>query len=119
PRYTLDVAFVRAYREDGRTPAPTPEYFTWSTNGAGEGDLIFITGNPGSTSRQITVAQVLYEKEYRHPFTIDFLREQRDFLLWLASVNPAAERQVRDQLFSIENSLKAYSGQNAGLQDSL
>lgn len=119
PRYTLDVAFVRAYQEDGRTPAMTPEYFTWSPNGAGDGELIFITGNPGSTSRQITVAQVLYEKEYRHPFTIDFLRAQRDFLLWVASVNPEAERRVRDQLFSIENSLKAYSGQNAGLQDSL
>jgi hypothetical protein len=119
PRYTLDVAFVRAYQADGRTPAATPHYFSWSPHGAGEGDLVFITGNPGSTSRQITVSQVLYEKEYRHPFTIDFLREQRDFLLWLASFNPAAERRVRDQLFSIENSLKAYSGQNAGLQDSL
>lgn len=119
PRYALDVAFVRAYDEDGRTPAATPEYFTWSPSGAGDGELIFITGNPGSTSRQITVSQVLYEKFYRHPFTIDFLREQRDFLLWLARVNPQAERRVRDQLFSIENSLKAFSGQNAGLQDSL
>jgi hypothetical protein len=119
PRYALDVAFVRAYAEDGRTPAATPEYFTWSPNGAGDGELIFITGNPGSTSRQITVSQVLYEKFYRHPFTIDFLREQRDFLLWLARTNPEAERRVRDQLFSIENSLKAFSGQNAGLQDSL
>jgi hypothetical protein len=119
PRYTLDVAFVRAYGEDGRTPAATPEYFQWSPSGARDGELIFITGNPGSTSRQITVAQVLYEKEYRHPFTIDFLRAQRDFLLWFAGMNPEAERRVRDQLFSIENSLKAYSGQNAGLQDSL
>jgi hypothetical protein len=119
PRYALDVAFVRAYEADGRTAAATPHYFSWSPAGAREGDLVFITGNPGSTSRQITVSQVLYEKEYRHPFTIDFLSEQRDFLLWLASVNPSAERRVRDQLFSIENSLKAYSGQNAGLQDSM
>lgn len=119
PRYTLDVAFVRAYREDGSTPASTPHYFQWSPAGAREGDLVFITGNPGSTSRQITVSQALYEKDYRHPFTIDFLREQRDFLIWLAGTNPEAERRVRDQLFSIENSLKAYSGQYAGLQDTL
>ncbi len=119
PRYTLDVAFVRAYQADGSTAASTPQYFSWSPAGAREGDLVFITGNPGSTSRQITVAQALYEKEYRHPFTIDFLRAQRDFLFWLASFSPEAERQVRDQLFSVENSLKAYSGQNAGLQDSL
>lgn len=119
PRYTLDVAFVRAYRDDGGAPASTPHYFTWSPAGVREGDLVFITGNPGSTSRQITVSQALYEKDYRHPFTIDFLREQRDFLLWLARTNPEAERRVRDQLFSIENSLKAYSGQYAGLQDTL
>lgn len=119
PRYTLDVAFVRAYEADGRTPATTPYFFSWSPAGAREGDLVFITGNPGSTSRQITVSQALYEKEFRHPFTIDFLRAQRDFLIWYARNNPEAERRVRDQLFSIENSLKAYSGQNAGLQDTL
>lgn len=119
PRYTLDVAFVRAYEEDGMTPASTPHYFPWSPAGAGDGELVFITGNPGSTSRQITVSQALYEKEYRHPFTIDFLVEQRDFLEWYASTSPEAARQTRDQLFSVENSLKAYRGQNAGLQDTL
>lgn len=119
PRYTLDVAFVRAYREDGNTPASTPHYFSWSPGGAREGELVFITGNPGSTSRQITVSQALYEQYYRHPFTIDFLREQRDFLIWLAQTDPEMERRVRDQLFSIENSLKAYSGQYAGLQDTM
>jgi len=119
PRYALDVAFVRAYQEDGVTPAATPHYFRWSPAGAREGELVFITGNPGSTSRQITVSQALYEQYYRHPFTIDFLRAQRDFLIWLAQSDPEMERRVRDQLFSVENSLKAYSGQYAGLQDTL
>src|SRR5690606_23047212 len=31
--------------------------------------------------------------------------------------NPAMEQQVRQQLFSVENSLKAYTGQLAGLRD--
>lgn len=119
PRYTLDVAFVRAYDADGSTPASTPHYFKWSPAGAREGDLVFITGNPGSTSRQITVSQALYEQYYRHPFTIDFLRENRDFLIWLGQTDPEMERRVRDQLFSVENSLKAYSGQYAGLQDTM
>lgn len=119
PRYALDVAFVRAYEEGGTTPARTPQYFAWSPSGAKEGDLVFVTGNPGSTSRQITVTQALYEKAYRHPFTIDVLEGQRQFLLWVASMGPEAEREVRDQLFSIENSLKAYRGQLAGLQDTL
>ncbi|HEX6938185.1 MAG TPA: S46 family peptidase [Longimicrobiales bacterium] len=119
PRYALDVAFVRAYQPDGRTPARTPNYFRWDPDGAREGELVFITGNPGSTSRQITLAQLLYEQQYRHPFLIQFLEGERDFLRWIASTSPEAERQVRDQLFGIENSIKAYSGQYAGLRDTV
>lgn len=117
PRYALDVAFVRAYDTDGNTPARTPNYFRWDDDGAREGELVFITGNPGSTSRQITVSQLMYEQQYRHPFLIQYLEGQRDFLRWVAARGPEAERQVRDQLFSIENSIKAYSGQYAGLRD--
>jgi hypothetical protein len=119
PRYNLDVAFVRAYRPDGVTPESTPVYFRWSPRGAEPGDLVFVTGNPGSTRRQFTFSQVLYEREYRHPFTVMILETQRDFLQRIAAQGPDAERQVRDDLFSVENSLKAYSGQLAGLNDTL
>lgn len=119
PRYALDVAFVRAYEPDGNTPVRTPNYFEWDPDGAREGELVFITGNPGSTSRQITVSQLMYEQQYRHPFLIQYLEGQRDFLRWYASQGPEAERQVRDQLFSVENSIKAYSGQYAGLRDTV
>ncbi len=119
PRYALDVAFVRAYRPDGRSPAATPNHFAWDVDGAREGELVFITGNPGSTSRQITVAQLMYEQRYRHPFLIQYLEGQRDFLEWLAAMGPEMERQVRDQLFGIENSLKAYNGQYGGLRDTV
>jgi hypothetical protein len=119
PRYTLDVAFVRAYQPDGETPASTPHYFEWDADGAQEGELVFVTGNPGTTSRLFTVAQVMYERQYRHPFILRLLSGQRDILLEIARRGPEAERQVRDQLFGIENSLKAYSGQLAGLQDSM
>lgn len=119
PRYALDVAFVRAYEPGGRTPARTPNYFSWDTDGAQEGELVFVTGNPGGTSRQITVSQALYEERFRHPFLINYLEEQRDLLQWIARLGPEAERGVRDQLFSVENSIKAFSGQYAGLQDTL
>ncbi|HEX7120244.1 MAG TPA: S46 family peptidase [Longimicrobiales bacterium] len=119
PRYALDVAFVRAYQPDGRSPARTPHYFEWDRDGAREGELVFITGNPGSTSRQITLSQLMYEQQYRHPFLIQYLEGQRDFLRWVASMGPEQERQVRDQLFGIENSIKAYSGQFAGLRDTV
>ena len=119
PRYNLDVSFVRAYEADGTTPASTPHYFQWDSEGAEEEEVVFITGNPGSTSRLITLAQLMYERSYRHPFLIGLLEGQRDLLLSFAAMGPEQERAVREDLFSIENQLKAYAGQLGGLRDTL
>jgi len=119
PRYALDVAFVRAYGPEGSEPASTPHYFRWDVEGADEGELVFVTGNPGSTDRQATVGQLLYEHAYRHPFIIQLLEGQRALLQRIASFGPEAERGVRDQLFGVENSLKAFRGQLEGLRDTL
>src|SRR5687767_19738 len=119
PRYNLDVSFVRAYEADGTTPVKSDHYFKWRPEGAKEGELVFVTGNPGSTSRQIPMAQVMYEKVFRHPFLIQLFEGQRDLLQSVAKQGPEAEQQVRQQLFEIENSLKSYLGQFDGLQDSL
>jgi hypothetical protein len=118
PRYALDVAFVRAYGPNDQ-PASTPHHFPWRAEGASEGELVFVTGNPGSTSRLITVAQVLYEQQYRHPFLVYLLGGQRTLLQEMAETSPEVAQQVRQQLFEIENSLKAYTGQLAGLRDTL
>src|SRR5262249_33466654 len=53
PRHDLDVCFFRVY-EDGK-PAPTPHFFRWSTKGPAEGDLVFVSGHPGSTNRLETL----------------------------------------------------------------
>lgn len=116
PRYDLDVSFVRAY-EAGGQPASTPHFFEWSQTGARDGDLVFVTGNPGSTTRQVPVSRVMYERRFEHPFIVDVLRAQRQHLQAIAASGPDAERQVRDQLFGVENSLKKYEGELAGLND--
>jgi hypothetical protein len=118
PRYALDVSFVRAYGANDQ-PASTPHHFQWRSEGATEDELVFVTGNPGSTSRLITVAQVLYEQQYRHPFLVHLLEGQRTLLQEMAETSPEVAQQVRQQLFEIENSLKAYTGQLAGLRDTL
>jgi hypothetical protein len=117
PRFALDISFVRAYDEDGMTPAATPQYFSWSANGARENELVFITGNPGSTSRQATVAQLLYEQQSRHPFLVDLMRSRADVLHAYAVRSEANEMAVRGTIFGLENSYKAYSGQLGGLLD--
>ncbi len=119
PRYALDVSFVRAYEADSTTPATTPHHFAWSAGGAREGDLTFITGNPGGTDRQATVAQLMYEARARHPFIVDMLAGRAEVLHAYAARGPEEERAVRGQIFGVENSLKAYTGQLGGLRDTL
>lgn len=118
PRHALDVAFLRAYDAQD-SPAPTPEHLEWRPEGAAEGELVFAVGNPRSTFRLITVSQLMYEKRYRHPFILALYGGQRDALEILASQGPDAAAQVRDDLFNIENSLKAYAAQYEGIRDTL
>ena len=56
PRYDLDVSFVRVYR-DGK-PAKMDHYLKWSAGGAKDGEVTFVSGHPGGTSRLLTVAQL-------------------------------------------------------------
>jgi hypothetical protein len=118
PRYALDVSFLRAYGEDGQAIRPT-SWFGWDEDGAATGEPVFIVGNPGSTSRLLAVSQVMYEKHRRHPYIVQYLTDYVDLLRWIGSMGPDAERSVREQLAGFENSLKAYSGQLEGLQDTL
>src|SRR6185503_15011184 len=73
PRYDLDLSIVRVY-EDNK-PANT-EYFRWSPNGSKEGDLVFVTGNPGSTGRLNTMAQLQYLRDVQYPAQLDALARQ-------------------------------------------
>ncbi len=119
PRYDTDFSFVRAYDDDGSSPASTPNYFRWRSEGADEGELLFVTGNPGSTSRQITVSQWLYEMRFRHPFYIDLLEAQEAYLKEAGAKDPQVAARVRNRLFGVENSLKLFRGELEGLQDTL
>src|SRR5258708_3869281 len=51
--FRSDVCFFRVY-EDGK-PARTPHFFKWSTKGAAEGDLVLVSGHPGTTNRLETL----------------------------------------------------------------
>ncbi len=115
PRYCLDVAFFRAY-EDGK-PAKTPHFLRWSADGAREGELVFVSGHPGRTSRLLTVAELEYLRDRAFPELLDRLfREEVNLLAW-SGRNTENARRAKDELLNIQNSRKARLGGLAGLQD--
>src|SRR5207245_3174312 len=78
PRYDLNVCFFRVYEND--KPAHLDHYLKWSTAGVKDGDLIFVSGNPGSTSRLNTMAQLEFLRDTGYPLVLSRLA-RRDELL--------------------------------------
>jgi hypothetical protein len=115
PRYCLDMTFFRAY-VDGK-PADTPGYLHWSLEGVKEGDLVFVPGNPGSTGRLNTVAQLEYFRDVSYPLVHARLAALIKTLLAFSAKSAENKRVAADNLFSQQNSYKAYSGYLLGLRD--
>lgn len=115
PRYTLDVAFLRAY-EDGRPVRPT-NYLDWSPNGAVEDELVFVVGNPGSTGRLLTLAQMEYLRDVDYPASLANLATRLEILREFTARNPEAARRYQNTIFGAANSQKAIGGYLAGLLD--
>ncbi|HZV85519.1 MAG TPA: S46 family peptidase [Brevundimonas sp.] len=115
PRYALDAAFLRAY-EDGR-PAVTPNFLKWNPNAPAEGDVTFVSGNPGSTSRLLTMSQLERLRDQQLPITLLQASELRGRLLEYSLTGDEAKRVSFDPIFGLENSFKAQYGQQAALTD--
>ena len=115
PRFNIDMALVRVYEDD--QPVKVENYFKWSETGAKEGDLVFVTGHPGSTSRLNTVAHLESLRESGIPLLIRMLESRRAMLKQYMAQGEEQTRRAQNELNSIENSLKVYKGQLAGLQD--
>ncbi len=115
PRYDLDICFFRVYEND--KPVHVDNYLKWSESGAAEGDLIFVSGHPGRTERGDTVANLLYQRDYAVPGTLNLLRRREVLLDNYAERSAENARRAEQDLFGIKNSRKALLGRLAGLQD--
>jgi hypothetical protein len=117
PRYSLDMSFFRIY-EDGEPYRPD-FYFPWSMESVGEGDAVFMIGNPGSTSRLQTVAELDFRRDVSDKATLAFITSRADVLQSFVDDFPeeAEERDLRNEVFSLRNSQKAYTGIVTGLHD--
>jgi hypothetical protein len=118
PRYDLVMTFYRVYDENGE-PLQTEYHFPFNEEGVSEGDLVFVIGNPGSTSRLQTVAELEYRRDVSDQGVVDLLRTRVAALHDYAESHPeeAREMDLRNTIFGFENSLKAYTGIVGGLHD--
>jgi len=116
PRYDLDVSYLRVY-QDGKPLDTAANYFPYAPEDVKPGDLTFTVGNPGSTQRLDTVAELEYDRDATLPRSLFRLSELRGLLTEFRTKGAEEKRIATGRLFSVENSLKARKGQFEALVD--
>ena len=114
PRFCLDMALFRVY-ENGK-PLQVKHYLPWSAAGVKEGEPVFTSGHPGATQRLYTVAHLQFLRDQSLPINSEVYGRIRNALDAYGKQGPEQERQSRELFFSLENTLKSFSGQLAGLK---
>ncbi|MCA9184505.1 MAG: S46 family peptidase [Pirellulaceae bacterium] len=115
PRYCYDIALFRVY-EDGK-PAEIENFLRYSASGPKEGELVFVSGNPGRTQRLFTLDALKFLRDKYFPLRLQRLYRTEILLQQYGYNGEEQSRRARDELFGIQNSRKAYTGMLQGLQD--
>jgi len=115
PRYDLDAAFVRVY--DGDKPLAAQHVLPFAKTPAKAGDLTFVSGHPGHTSREYTVAELAFERDYSQPRRLMRIAELRGRLIEFGNRGKEQARIAGSDLFGVENAFKARFGRQTALSD--
>lgn len=113
PRYDLDMSILRIY--DKNQPLKTQHFFPFAKAGTKAGDLTFVPGNPGSTERLDTIAMLEDERDFVKPHQLMYLSEMRGLLTMFQTRGEEQRRISQDDLFGVENTLKAFKGEYQAL----
>ena len=115
PRYDLDMALFRVY-ENGK-PIDSKDYLKWNPKGAGDGELVFVSGHPGGTERLVTYSYLVNLRDDTLAYVIEALKNRIAVLKQYAARGPEQSRQATTLIFGQENSRKVFEGRRDGLQD--
>lgn len=114
PRYNLDMTLWRAY-ENGQPVNSSEFYFPLNPTGAEENEAVFTIGNPGSTERYRTMAQLEYDRDYRYKILVAWMNNRINILQERYAKEPSPE--LLEQIFELANGAKAIGGIVNGLND--
>jgi hypothetical protein len=115
PRYDFDICVFRAY-ENGK-PAKTRDFLKFSPTGPRDGELVFVSGHPGGTSRLLTLAELDNLRDEALPFRLAELKREEVLLGNWSARSEENARRAREYFFGVQNSRKAIDGRLAGLLD--
>ncbi|MCX6563929.1 MAG: S46 family peptidase, partial [Candidatus Aminicenantes bacterium] len=115
PRYDIDFTLFRVYEND--KPVTSKHFLKWNSKGAAENDLVFVSGHPGSTDRMQTFAQLEFQRDLMYPWYFKYINRRLDVLRRYSARGAEQARQAMDQIFGLENGLKALTGEYNGLLD--
>ncbi len=114
PRYNLDCTFWRVY--DNGKPLNTKDFhFKFNAEGAKEGEAVFVIGNPGSTERYRTMAQLEFDRDYRYNSQLKWMKNRLALMGEKYEKEPSHELQ--EDMFSMSNGVKAINGIVEGMFD--
>ncbi len=117
PRYNLDMTFFRVYVDD--EPYEPEFYFPFAETGVESGDGVFVIGNPGSTTRLNTVAQLTYTGTFALRYRLSLFTNLINSLEAYYEVDPTTPeaQQLRNTIFGLKNSQKLMGGQISAHND--
>lgn len=115
PRYDLDVAFFRVY--ENSEPVRSDHFLKWNEKGAGKDELVFVPGNPGSTNRLHTFAQLEYQRDYHYPEILKYIDARIEMLRAYSKRGEEEQRRALVQIFGLENAKKAMTGEYQALRN--
>lgn len=114
-RYGLDAAFVRAY-ENGK-PAATPNFLKWSTAAIKDGDLVFASGSPLTTSRSTTVSQLAFYRDTSLPLLLSRIGARIKPVTKFSGESDANKKLAEPVLKDLLANYKSTVGKIIGLKD--
>ncbi len=113
PRFDLDICLFRAY-ENGQ-PAHIENYFRFNPKGPAEHDLVFVSGHPGRTNRQLTVSALTNLRDRVLPLQLQTYYRREVLLAAFGAHSLEDQRRVDSDLFGVRNNRKRGNGQVAAL----
>jgi hypothetical protein len=117
PRYDLDITFFRVYENNKPVHFDAQHHFMFSKTGIKADELVFVSGNPGSTDRLDTMSQMEFLRDVAYPFSLQDLARRIELMKKYASGSPEHALQTQALMFGLSNSEKAVKGYQSGLLD--